>query len=534
MKYELKDDILVLQFPKDIDKYEVLIFCNWNKIQTISDFLKQGSKIRSEKIFESIIEDFKKNGIKFDDELTEEELNKRNEERKEIEMNRQEIVQRRFERYVSKNIEVLHLSKTVEQKLKQHQITTIFDLITKATYTSLMTEPNLFKQTEIREITSALEELNLSLNLIDPTKEKDKTPEKQEPEKQEETITEKPEKQEEIPEEKPVYAEEHKEEPNPKKVKNREETWKQRLEYLTVFKYYFGHTYIIAKFKDEGMGGWIQRIRMAYNGTTEKKLSQDQISSLEAAGMSWQGVGANKEKRREMLTPLNIKDIELKNGILYTYYLDGSVKSTSDKKFIELLSQYREGKIDLENEEESQMQAPYSEETVKELLETIPEKPEESTENQEESTDMYSLMETRIKEMQAKRMSIIEENQRKQKLIDEYKKLIDDLDTLRLEGMELDDIINSLLGIDHSYTFDEEMVLPQGPLTVDDYEQTREKLAQMIENQQEANERKQAQIEEYRKAEAELQSEQETSRELDSQFETLFKTNDSRQKKIGE
>ena len=83
MKYLLDDDVFKLTYLfKDKNViFEFELFCTFNNVHTISDFLKYGEKVRKESVLKDIIEELKNIKFKFDDELTEEELEKRNSER---------------------------------------------------------------------------------------------------------------------------------------------------------------------------------------------------------------------------------------------------------------------------------------------------------------------------------------------------------------------------------------------------------------------------------------------------------------------
>ncbi len=84
---ELNDSSLKLVILlNDDERMQMNIFCTINKIYTIGDFLKHGDVVRNIPALKNVIDELKKNGIKFDDELTKEELNLRNIERGQINM----------------------------------------------------------------------------------------------------------------------------------------------------------------------------------------------------------------------------------------------------------------------------------------------------------------------------------------------------------------------------------------------------------------------------------------------------------------
>ena len=143
-------------------------------------------------------------------------------------------------------------------------------------------------------------------------------------------------------------------------------------------------------------------------------------------------------------------------------------------------------------------------------------------------------MQARIEEMKAQRIAIIEENERKQTLIQEYRELKIELDNLTEEGMLLDTTINNMMDISSS-VIDDELSPVKSPSTIAEFQETKEEIKKMIEAKKEENKRKQALIQEFRKAEEELQRVQNETEQLDSEIESIFNQNsNSKVKKLGE
>ncbi|MBR3230019.1 MAG: Helicase associated domain protein [Bacilli bacterium] len=541
MNYALDDDIIKLIFLADEDKIlEIQIFCTFYEIHTISDFLKHGESARNETMFEKIIESLRKKNFKFDDELTEEELKKRNEERKRIEMENT-ISQKELEELLSKGLEILNINSKLRRKLERNGIENINKLISGERYLHIIKmikkNKNSFTLKEINEIIKALNEIGLRLNMLNPLVDSINIniqailEEKEQEETREEVlkISEKPSEElldlSQSKAEEATAATKKTRKVNTKTLEN----WKRKIEYLKVFKHYFGHLYVQEKLKDEGIGNWIKNRRNDYK---RGKLSHEKIEELESIGMSWKGVGISSDAKEKIYRPLNIKDVTVENGILYTYYIDGTKKSTDDKEFKELLKQFREGKTDLSKVEEKlandQIEEIMTEEAVEELLDSIVNEQEEQT----ETTDInpYLLMQARIEEMRAKKQAITEENESKRLLIEEYRdKLLHELDSLIQESMQLDIEINSIIGINNSIEAEE---ISQ---TSGESQETAEQIKQQIEEITEENERKKVLIQEYRKVEEELKRVQNESEELDSQITFISnQTDESKVKKLGE
>lgn len=485
MNYTLKDHIIKLFFIADEDDRLVIhIFCTSYKIQTISDFLKQGENVRNEKAFEKIIESLKKKNLKFDDELTEKELIERNKEREKIKMENK-INQKETEELLNKKIEILDINPKLRRKLERNQIDTIKNLISGATYLyiikSLSKGNNIFTQKDINEIIKALDKIGLSLNMISPIIDSVdiNVQEILEEEAHEEIV------KTESKEGKALDTVKKQEESIKAKQKTTivntkaQENWKRKIEYLKVFKYYFGHVYVQEKLKDEGIGNWIKNRR---NDFKRGKLTQEKIEELESIGMSWKGVGVSSDAKEKIYRPLNIKDVTVENGILYTYYIDGTVKATSDAKFKDLLKQYREGITNLSELEDKtsdeQIEEAITEEVIDDFLDSLANEQDEVI---EETTqiDSYSLMQARIEEMKAKKQTIEEENTRKRLLIEEYRKLKIELDSLIEEEMLLDTTINNIIGISTS-VIDDEISPVKSPSTVSEFQESKDELKKII------------------------------------------------------
>ncbi len=540
MKYLLDDDVFKLTYLfKDKNViFEFELFCTFNNIHTISDLLKHGEKARNERALKEIIEEFKNIKLKFDDELTEKELEERNSERKRIEMeSRRKRAQERVEKLLKKEIETLGLPSGINRKLRAREIYKIHELIDGSSYIFFGQDSTIFKESELNKIIKALKEHGLYLNMLNPVTETldvvssvDLEPDTISPEKASKT-------------EKAVPAEKR------KRVK-----WEDRINYIKVFYNYFGHTLISEKFTAaDNIGKWVATTRSAWkNG----KLSAEKIEDLEQTGMSKEGIGISSESKTRMLKSLNIRKITIKEKILYTYYIDGTIKSTTDEEFIKMLrgeelQETNEGIIDIPDEIMEAVKnssEPYTDEEMEILMqqvfETTPdEEVMESTEELEDGTniklvpeqeehslDLYSLMQARIEEMMAKKQAISEENEIKRFLIEEYRdKLLHELDSLIQESMQLDIEINSIIGINNSI---EAAITSQ---TSGESQETAEQIKQQIEEITEENERKKALIQEYRKVEEELKRVQNESEELDSQITFISnQTDESKVKKLGE
>ena len=531
MKYILDDDVIKLKhvFKDKSDIFKFELFCTFYKIHSISDFLKHGEKVRIELFLKDIIEEFKSIGLKFDDELTEEELKERNSERKRIEMdNRKKLEQEKMEELLSKSVSVLALPASIIRKLNDRAIYEIQELIDGSSFIFFGNDTSIFKESELNKITRALKQHGLKLNMLNPvtqTLDIETTISVEETEEIDQT------------------------------VKRKRVKWEDRINYIRNFYNYFGHTIIPEKFTAaDNIGKWVTIQRSAWkNG----KLSAKKIKDLELAGMSKEGLGNSSESKARMLKSLNIKNISIEKGILYTEYLDGKVKSTIDEEFIQML----EGK-EIPAPKEDIISAPseikepvetssdiYTEEEMKTLMqqafEQNPEEIDEETETissiesttQEEpqaSLDTYTLLQARIEDMKLTRETITKENQRKQKLIQEYRKLLHELDILTQESIELDAVINNLIGIDTSATI-EDTSSTKAPLTIEEFEETKEQISQAIEEKKEENERKKALIEEFRQIEEELKTVQREKEELDSEIESIFNHDpQDKVKKIGE
>lgn len=543
MNYLLDDDVFKLTYLfKDKNViFEFELFCTFNNVHTISDFLKHGEKARNESALKDIIEELKNIKLKFDDELTEEELEKRNSERERIEMeNRNKRNQDKVEELLKKEIETLGLPSSINRKIRAREIYKIHELIDGSSYIFFGKDSTIFKESELNKITKALKEHGLYLNMLNPVTENldivssvDLEPDSISPEKTHEI-------------EKTVQTEKR------KRVK-----WEDRINYIKVFYNYFGHTLIPEKFTAaDNIGKWVTIKRSEWkNG----KLSNKKIKDLETAGMSIEGIGNYLETKKRLFESLNISDITIKDGVLYTYYLDGKLKSTADDVFIKMLrgEEMQETIVDIIDIPSEIMEAVetssdiYTDEEMRTLMQqvfetTSDEEVMESTEDLEDGTnielvpeqedlspDVYSLMQARIEEMKAQRLAIIEENERKQALIQEYRELKIELDNLTEEGILLDTTINNMMGISAS-VIDDEISLVKSPSTIAEFQETKEEIKKMIEEKREENKRKQALIQEYRKVEEQLHNVQLESAELDSEITSIFNQNNVKVKKIGE
>lgn len=438
MKYDLKDDIALLTLPKEVNPLEAIMFYTWYDIKTISDFLRHGKEIREEAIFSSIIDRLKRIELKFDDELTEEELKKRNKERRKGKMTADKK-EKRLERIFKKNINSLKLNPKLEKKLNSYGINTIWELLQETNYIIIYAN---FDEAEIREIGKALASLNLRLNMFGPH-EKNRLEEEMEEIKEEVVVSE---TCEEVETPKIIPA-------TPKT----RQTWERHFEYLAAFSRYFGHTYIPEGFKEEGIGKWIMNTRSQHkNG----KLSQEKSQKLDAIKMIWEGLKRGMAYRKDFYASLNIEDIRIENGVLVTYYLDGTKKSTADEEFIKILKSIREGIIPAiaeeplvtyEPEETIIIEPEKVEEEMTSETKTASELPaydeaEETSEvfNEESTQRIMEIIETSIipirktegertigisneeieshlSEIKAKTKELTTENERKRKLIEELK-----------------------------------------------------------------------------------------------------------------
>ena len=544
MKYLLDDDVFKLTYLfKDKNViFEFELFCTFNNVHTISDFLKYGEKVRKESVLKDIIEELKNIKLKFDDELTEEELEKRNSERKRIEMeNRRKRAQERVEELLKKEIETLGLPSGINRKIRAREIYKIYELIDGSSYIFFGKNSTIFKESELNKITKALKEHGLYLNMLNPVTEAL------------DVVSSADLEQDAISPEKPLETEKTVQVEKRKRVK-----WENRINYIKVFYNYFGHTFIPEKFTSaDNIGKWIANNRSEWK---KGRLSSEKIKDLELAGMSKEGIGTNPQNKRRIFDSLKIKNIEVKEGVLYTYYTDGKVKSTADDVFIKLLrgEEIQETNKDIIDIPDEIMEAvetssqPYTDEEMKTLMQqvfetTSDEKVVESAKELEEKTnielvpeqeesplDIYSLMQARIEEMKAQRIAIIEENERKQTLIQEYRELKIELDNLTEEGMLLDTTINNMMDISSS-VIDDELSPVKSPSTIAEFQETKEEIKKMIEAKKEENKRKQALIQEFRKAEEELQRVQNETEQLDSEIESIFNQNsNSKVKKLGE
>ena len=153
-------------------------------------------------------------------------------------------------------------------------------------------------------------------------------------------------------------------------------------------------------------------------------------------------------------------------------------------------------------------------------------------ENQD-SQDLYSLMESRIQEMKSQKQAIVEENTRKEELINEYRELKSKLDDLINESIKLDEIIQDLIGIS-SVTKIEEQTFIKVPLTIAELQEIKDKTKQMLDEKTEENKRKQKLIKEFRDEERDLKQAQKEGEELDTEICSIFNQNDNKVKKIGD
>ena len=327
---------------------------------------------------------------------------------------------------------------------------------------------------------------------------------------------------------------------------------------MKIFFNYFGHIFIPKAYKipkelkdydRNGIGEWIVSQRKAYH-RAKRTITPEEIKKLEILKMSWEGIGNKIELKNKYYRPLNIEDVKLDktSGILYTHYLDGTVKSTNDKEFVKMLKGEVEEKIELpkeiielmdKNETISESDS-YDEirNLMKPVLENLPEDEdlEEKVESKDEeretevtSNDPYSLMRKRIDQMKSQRSDLLSENERKRKLIEKYyRKLVSELKELTEKGLELDGIINGLLGIENA----EENVELNLSKTLDDT--TGELLYSEISKKREDNQRKQELIDEFRKAETELNKVRDESDKLDYELSSLLTPSNDHVKKRGD
>ena len=574
MNYSLDDDIFKLSYIiKDENEiFEFGLFCSFYKIHTIGDFLKHGDAVRSEITLKEIVEEFKKIEFKFDDELTEKELEIRNSEREKIEMNnRRKIAQRRIERILKKDISALELPTSIIRKLNNHEIFKIYELIDGSSYILFGKNITIFKESELNKITKALQEYGLYLNMLNPKTESldikvpldlegEAETTTEEPEEKEitteEIVEDKAENIEKVEEEKePTVIEEEKEptvieeekmtktEKTSKATKRRIIKWEDRINYIKAFYIYFGHTFIPEKFTDaDNIGKWVSNNRSAWkNG----RLSSTKINDLESAGMSKKGTGSNLEAKKRKFESLNIQDIILKNGVLYTYYLDGKIKSTNDEEFIKMLNgeeiaETKDDNTDIQIETTNDVKTSdemYTDDEVKSMMQEVFNQPTEEIETDsnienQDSQDLYSLMESRIQEMKSQKQAIVEENTRKEELINEYRELKSKLDDLINESIKLDEIIQDLIGIS-SVTKIEEQTFIKVPLTIAELQEIKDKTKQMLDEKTEENKRKQKLIKEFRDEERDLKQAQKEGEELDTEICSIFNQNDNKVKKIG-
>lgn len=575
MNYSLDDDIFKLSYIiKDENEiFEFGLFCSFYKIHTIGDFLKHGDAVRSEITLKEIVEEFKKIEFKFDDELTEKELEIRNSEREKIEMNnRRKIAQRRIERILKKDISALELPTSIIRKLNNHEIFKIYELIDGSSYILFGKNITIFKESELNKITKALQEYGLYLNMLNPKTESldikvpldlegEAETTTEEPEEKEitteEIVEDKAENIEKVEEEKePTVIEEEKEptvieeekmtktEKTSKATKRRIIKWEDRINYIKAFYIYFGHTFIPEKFTDaDNIGKWVSNNRSAWkNG----RLSSTKINDLESAGMSKKGTGSNLEAKKRKFESLNIQDIILKNGVLYTYYLDGKIKSTNDEEFIKMLNgeeiaETKDDNTDIQIETTNDVKTSdemYTDDEVKSMMQEVFNQPTEEIETDsnienQDSQDLYSLMESRIQEMKSQKQAIVEENTRKEELINEYRELKSKLDDLINESIKLDEIIQDLIGIS-SVTKIEEQTFIKVPLTIAELQEIKDKTKQMLDEKTEENKRKQKLIKEFRDEERDLKQAQKEGEELDTEICSIFNQNDNKVKKIGD
>ena len=575
MNYSLDDDIFKLSYIiKDENEiFEFGLFCSFYKIHTIGDFLKHGDAVRSEITLKEIVEEFKKIEFKFDDELTEKELEIRNSEREKIEMNnRRKIAQRRIERILKKDISALELPTSIIRKLNNHEIFKIYELIDGSSFILFGKNITIFKESELNKITKALQEYGLYLNMLNPKTESldikvpldlegEAETTTEEPEEKEitteEIVEDKAENIEKVEEEKePTVIEEEKEptaieeekmtktEKPSKATKRRIIKWEDRINYIKAFYIYFGHTFIPEKFTDaDNIGKWVSNNRSAWkNG----RLSSTKINDLESAGMSKKGTGSNLEAKKRKFESLNIQDIILKNGVLYTYYLDGKIKSTNDEEFIKMLNgeeiaETKDDNTDIQIETTNDVKTSdemYTDDEVKSMMQEVFNQPTEEIETDsnienQDSQDLYSLMESRIQEMKSQKQAIVEENTRKEELINEYRELKSKLDDLINESIKLDEIIQDLIGIS-SVTKIEEQTFIKVPLTIAELQEIKDKTKQMLDEKTEENKRKQKLIKEFRDEERDLKQAQKEGEELDTEICSIFNQNDNKVKKIGD
>ena len=519
MNYLLSDDVLKLKRFLGDEQNDALLFYSWHDIRTISDLLKFGEEVRREYYFNNLVESFRRFNIKFDDELTSEELDERNRERKRIEMKeREKRAQNSFEELLLREIDGLRIPNEITIKLKQNQINTIGQLIDGPTYVLFQTD-DILKEGQLNRIEDVLANFGLRLNMINPISGQ----------------IDKKEEFKKLDEEKMTKVVEKSEEKPRRKVDT--EKWEKQFEYLKLFSSYFGHIFIPRTFKENGgIGEWIATQRRAYRGE-KGHISEEEIEKLESLGMSWKGT--NNKVKASLYHPLNISDIKVKNGVLYTYYMDGTVKTSDDEEFIKMISGTKTtSKVEsTDDTEEIEVLVGQAFAEIQRASSVDTETPIETTvqDNHEvKSSDNYSLMQGRIAEMKAKKEAILAENDRKRELIREYRQLIDEFETLTIEGLELDSNIRDLLGSDlESDSFDDS-ILQQGALTLKDFESIKKVLLKRLLDKRKENERKRALIDEFRSLEAELDSVQSISDELDLELSSILGQSDSHVKKRGE
>lgn len=445
MNYKLSDDIGVLKLPKEVNPIEALAFYTWYDIKTIGDFLKYGNEVRKEKIFVEIVERFKRIKLKFDDELTEEELKERNREREQIKMS----IRKKDERinaFLEKSIDRLSISQTIISRLKGIGIETIRQLIDTSNYAYIYIN---FNEADIRRIKAALSKYKISLNMLRPgEKFGEESLTEEEPEEISETKTEEVIVSEVLEEvEVPRLIPD-------KKVPRKNQSWEKHFEYLAAFSRYFGHTYIPESLSEEGIGRWIMNTRAHFK---QGKLTEERIEKLEALGMIWKGVLGSKNKEKFLAT-LNIIDVCVENGVLITYYADGTIKTTEDEEFREILKNIREGVIPAIPEEKvDETPETATEEYIEPKIQYDDTESEYAIESAEEITDIEipedthietvtayssistSELETRIREIKTQTEQLAAENERKRMLIIEYKKAQEEYQKQIKISQELDE-----------------------------------------------------------------------------------------------
>lgn len=520
MNYSLSDSIFKINFPRDVNKYEIYIFYEWHRIRTISDILIHGDAVRNEPYMNFVINEFKRNGLKFDDELTEEQLNERNKEREKIDIQLKEIRSKEdLEELLEREINTLELPNNIINKLNQLFIHKIYELIEESSYTFI----SLLEQPELKKLISALDKLGLRFEMKDPTTQLIENKEDFGTDiKQEEIAAE---------EEKGVVEEEKKE--------SRRTSMNDKIKFLSAFSYYFGHTFIPTKYGR--IASWLSNMRNRYK---EGKISPTTIEKLESINISWTGLGKGKKEREKQYKLYGIKNILVRDGILITEYLDGSVKTTRDKEFIEILELSSKGELDITKKELPGDVASYEESELEEILEGINVEKQTDTstaemqdeqiaaETQEQSSSRYELMSEKIEEMKATRESMEKNNSQKRELIDYYKSLLEQLKKLTEESIELDIAINSILGLDNPEQSSD--VIATSERTIDELEEIKEELVTKIAEKQRENERKQLLISQFREIEKSLQELKRESEKLDSELEELFTAKTNKTKKRGE